>query len=202
MVLAFDEKDIMKKIFSFYLALYNYIDSAKYCTLPHGERSKIMFALMCIILFFTSYQSAAHQPKMALSTVSIDPDTHMVLLEHRYHLHDVEHAVEELFGSDTDIYTNLTDQNRFTQYVTKGIQLSMCEDELLALSMLRMGIEGAYFFVYQRARLVTKIVKLCMKNEVLRDIWPKQVNLVNFEHVGEVRSLHFNANDDWLMVTF
>ena len=39
-------------------------------------------------------------------------------------------------------------------------------------------------------------------NGALRELWPTQVNMVNIEGMGKVRTLHFSDNNDWLEVAF
>jgi hypothetical protein len=41
-----------------------------------------------------------------------------------------------------------------------------------------------------------------MQQGALRDVWSEQVNMVNFEGKGKVKTLHFDGDDDWLTVHF
>jgi len=36
----------------------------------------------------------------------------------------------------------------------------------------------------------------------LRDLWPTQINMVNIEGKGQVKTLYFSDNKDWLISTF
>jgi len=41
-----------------------------------------------------------------------------------------------------------------------------------------------------------------MQHGALRDVWADQVNMVNFEGKGKVKTLHFDGEDNWLTVHF
>ena len=158
-----------------------------------------LFAIACTLMSSTL---AAHQLKAAITTVLVNERTGNLELMHRFYLHDTEHAVEKLLGGHADILKNESDQLRFAQYVSERIALKTPKDKMLGLNLIGAEVDGKFFWVYQETKIPTPLVKLAMKHSALRDVWSEQVNMVNFEGLNKVHTLHFDGDDEWLEVTF
>lgn len=146
--------------------------------------------------------ATAHQIKAAMTTVLVDPSNEQIELMHRFYLHDTEHAVEELFGEDTDLFQNESDRNRFAKYVHNTVELKDETGQAIPLTLYSGNIDGQFFWVIQRAPMPATLSHLQMRHDALRDIWPTQVNMVNFKIQQTVQTLHFNGDDSWLWVKF
>ena len=57
-------------------------------------------------------------------------------------------------------------------------------------------------WVYQEIPLPEDLQGLGVVNNILRDIWPEQSNLVNIERDEEIQTLNFDGDTEWLSVTF
>ncbi|MBE0370245.1 DUF6702 family protein [Pseudoalteromonas aurantia] len=158
--------------------------------------------LLIMSLLFVSSSGVAHQLKSAKTTVHINRVNGHVEVLHRYYVHDVEHAAEVLFGTNTDIFTNMEAQKRFADYVSEHVHFKVAGGKRLSLVNLGTHIDGPFFIVYQETQSSGKHAIVSMQNRVLQDIWPEQINMVYFEEKNSIRSLHFDKGDDWLPIIF
>lgn len=161
---------------------------------------RLLLFISCLLV---STVVVAHQLKHAETTVLFNPRTSNIELMHRFYLHDTEHAVARLFGKSADILDNPADQQRFSSYVAKQVALKTLDDKPLALKTVGQQIDGKFLWVYQEtATPKTTLKGLKMSHGALQELWPAQVNMVNFEGKGKVKTLHFNKDNDWLTVIF
>ncbi|KPZ58244.1 hypothetical protein CWC16_01010 [Pseudoalteromonas sp. S3776] len=158
--------------------------------------------LLIIVCLLVAAPSLAHQLKSSVTTVLFNKRTHNIELMHRFYLHDTEHAVAHLFDGKADIISNKADQQRFVDYVESHVALQTLKGEPLTLSQVGAQIDGKFFWVYQEAPIPKGIKGIKMSNGALRDLWPSQVNMVNVEGRGKIKTLHFTQNDTWLEAKF
>jgi hypothetical protein len=158
--------------------------------------------LAASLLLLLSGQVAAHQLKAAMTTVLINERTGNLELMHRFYLHDTEHAVESLLGGHADLFKSAKDRENFAKYVNRKVALQLADKTPLKLSLVGQEIDGKFFWVYQETKIPAKFSALRMQQGALRDVWSEQVNMVNFEGKGKVKTLHFDGDDDWLTVHF
>ncbi|HET8816340.1 MAG TPA: DUF6702 family protein [Pseudidiomarina sp.] len=147
--------------------------------------------------------ATAHQLKTAVTTVLFNERTGNIEVMHRFNLHDAEHAVAMLFDSKrADIHDNAKTRAQFAGYVMERFQLATLTGERLALVPVGQQIDGANIWVYQEVAMPKSLAGLKLKHQALQDIWASQQNLVNIEGRGPLQSLTFQAEDDWLEVSF
>ncbi|NMM39615.1 DUF6702 family protein [Pseudoalteromonas arctica] len=159
--------------------------------------------IMLIILAFIAVMPAmAHQLKASVTTVLFNKRTSNIELMHRFYLHDTEHAVEHLFASGADIISNKEDQQRFVDYIESHVALQTLDGEPLVLKEVGAQVDGKFFWVYQEAPIPNDIKGIRMSHGALRDLWPAQVNMVNVEGQGKVKTLYFAQDDTWLEARF
>ncbi|KID57581.1 hypothetical protein JF50_10390 [Pseudoalteromonas luteoviolacea] len=145
---------------------------------------------------------SAHQQKAAETTVLFNKNSGHLEIMHRFYLHDTEHAVQSLFDKKADILNSKATQQQFADYVAKHFQLKALNDQSVELTNVGFEVEGKFFWVYQETTLPKEVQGLKMYNGSLRDLWPAQVNMVNVEGKGKVRTLYFSRNDKWLVTKF
>lgn len=155
-----------------------------------------------IIVFLAAPAVLAHQLKASVTTVLFNKRTNNIELMHRFYLHDTEHAVGHLFPGSADIISNKKDQQRFADYIESHIALQTLDGKPLPLQDVGAQVDGKFFWVYQEAPIPKEIKGIRMSHGALRDLWPAQVNMVNVEGKGKVKTLHFTKNDTWLEARF
>ncbi len=165
--------------------------------------------LLCLILLFTGalwgasvpLTAQAHQQKAAITTVLFNHRTANIEVAHRFYMHDAEHAVQTLLGAQADILSNEQDQARFADYALQRFSLRH-EGKILPLSLVGFEVEGKFFWVYQETPAPEHLGTLAVNHGVLQDIWSNQVNTVNFEGLGKIRTLTFTQPSELLKVEF
>lgn len=135
----------------------------------------------------------AHARRTAITTVLFNPRTQNLEVMHRFHLHDAEHAVQEIFGKGADILRSDATRLKFSTYVAERFSLRNGDTgELISLSFVGHDVEGKFIWVYQEAP-APKTRKLEITHSALRDLWHDQQNTVNVEGDFGVKSAVFGG---------
>lgn len=144
----------------------------------------------------------AHQKKEALTEILFNTRSGNLEVMHRYLIHDAEHAVRQLIDSDADLIASEQAREAFAQYAVERFALLGDDGAVLQLRYVGQEVDSAFFWVYQEMPLPESLDGLGVIDNALRDIWPQQNNLVNIQRDGQVQSLNFNGNTEWLSVQF
>lgn len=164
------------------------------------KSATLLFSLLLMLV--TSASALAHQQKAAETTVLFNKQSGKLEVMHRFYLHDTEHAVQSLFDKNADILDSKQTQQQFADYVAKQFLVRTLADQHLALTNVGYEVEGKFFWVYQETNVPDALDGVMLFNGTLRDLWPTQINMVNIEGKGQVRTLYFSDNKDWLVVEF
>lgn len=166
----------------------------------------LLFIITVILLMVTSFVSTniafAHQQKAAETTVLFNKRSGQLEVSHRFYMHDTEHAVQTLFDKHADIIDSAKTQQQFADYVAKQFLIRSLDNKTMPLSEVGFEVEGKFFWVYQETKISEQINGVKLFNGALRELWPTQINMVNIEGKGEVRTLYFSENKDWLIAEF
>jgi len=166
---------------------------------------KSLLGLVCLML--TSAVNA-HQLKAAITTVLFNDRTNNIEVMHRFYLHDAEHAVSHLFKKSpgrhnhADLISDKETQDTFSDYVEKQFKLETLTNKKLQLNSVGHQLDGQFFWVYQEIKVPDSVKGFRMSHGALRDLWPAQVNMVNVEGKGKVKTLTFSGEDIWLETKF
>jgi len=164
--------------------------------------SVVVFIFMMVTSLFTTNLVFAHQQKAAETTVLFNKRTGQLEVSHRFYIHDTEHAVQSLFDKNADIIDSSKTQQQFANYVAKQFLVHTLADATLPLTSVGYEVEGKFFWVYQETIIPKDLDGVKLFNGALRDLWPTQINMVNIEGKGEVRTLYFSDNKRWLISRF
>lgn len=145
--------------------------------------------------------ATAHQQKAAITKVLFNPRTGNIEVMHRFYLHDAEHAVRQIFGQNADIISSKEAQSLFADYVSE--RFAMTDDGVTPLPLTAVGfeIERQFFWVYQETPAKDGIEELTFRHDALRDLWPEQINTINVEGVGAVKTATFEGTIEVASVT-
>ena len=155
----------------------------------------LVFGALCSALYTPPTQ--AHKMKNAFTIVLFNDRTGYLEVMHRFVLHDAEEAAWRLFNSKADIISDDKTQAQFAAYVETRFQMKNQDGEVLPLELLGYQNDAGYFWVYQEIKMPNKLTKLSIRNDVLREIWSEQFNVVNIEGIQQTTSLHFSDSDTW-----
>ena len=160
----------------------------------------LVAVFLCTGLFST--WANAHQVKAAITTVLFNPRTQNIEVMHRFNLHDAEHAVKVLFDKHADIMEEEKTQQAFADYVSNHFALLNGEEKSLDLGLVGFELDGNHFWVYQETAQPPELDGLMIRHDALRDLWPTQVNTLNVEGNGPLKTLTFTDNVTLLEVEF
>lgn len=164
-----------------------------------------LFISTCLIaasVMLVAMPVSAHQQKAAETTVLFNKNSGQLEVMHRFYLHDTEHAVQDIFDKNADILDSKATQQQFADYVAKQFLLRTLDNKPLELTDVGYEVDGKFFWVYQDVALPDGLSGLKMFNGTLRELWPMQINMVNVEGKGAVKTLYFKDSNDWLEVRF
>lgn len=170
--------------------------------MPKGVQFLLPVILLVLANFVSTNLAFAHQQKAAETTVLFNKNSGHLEVMHRFYLHDTEHAVQTLLDKNADILNSAKTQQQFAHYVTQQFLARTLDDKQLSLSSVGHEVDGKFFWVYQESVVPDTLSGIKLFNGALRELWPTQINMVNIEGKGQVRTLYFSDNKDWLVTQF
>jgi hypothetical protein len=144
----------------------------------------------------------AHQQKMAITRVELNPRTNMLEVMHRFDLHDAEHAVGKIFGKGADIIGSEQTQTQFANYVAERFAMFTPNNKSMPLKLVGFEKEGKHFWVYQETPKPESLAGVQIVHNALRDIWFAQTNTVNVKINDMIETLTFTENTEVLNIEF
>lgn len=140
----------------------------------------------------------AHRAKAALTLVRFNRAKGLMEVEHTLHAHDAEMALNQIAKLPTPDLSQLEDRARLSLYVEARFALTPPGGPALALKLLGAELDGEEVRVYQEMAMTAPPDKLSVRNMILRDVFPVQINQVNFDLYGDparIRTLTFLGGD-------
>ena len=164
-------------------------------------RLRIASAIIAVIaLLGLASVCLAHRAPGCLTTIEWNELSGHTEIIHRLHTHDAELGV----GSALDIpglsVGDIEGRAHIALYVEENFQIRAGEIEL-ELELIGAELSGNYILVYQElpGHLPQNIL---IRDDILRDAFPVQLNQVNIKDGASVHSLVFSKKDDWLGYNF
>lgn len=157
--------------------------------------------VLFVLLFLAVFPVWAHQQKEAITRVLFNPRTGNIEVMHRFLLHDIEHAVKAMREGQVDILGSQADRDFFASYVQLHFSIADQDGQALPLSPVGNEIERRFLWVYSETPIPENTKSLTLRHDALRDIWPEQVNLVNVEYNGTVKSASFTGGSTELTIS-
>ena len=146
----------------------------------------------------------AHRMPGSISTLKRSASGDTIEIIHRLHMHDAELGVAAALGKRIISLETLVDRAQLALYVEERFLIAAYADSKignkLALELVGAETDGEFVLVYQEfaGELPAEIA---IRDDILRDAFPEQVNHVNVAIGGEVRSVTFSGDDEWLTLT-
>ena len=156
-------------------------------------RDVVAVMLSCMLFFCAPLQ--AHQMKTAVTKLLFNDRSGQLEIMHRFYLHDAEHAVKHLHGKGADIHQHEATRAAFAAYVAAHFKIKL-NGETLNLQLLGSELDGRHIWVYQEISLPkAELQTLSVHHDSLMSIWPSQINVVNLEGRGPVRTLKLSQQN-------
>lgn len=149
-------------------------------------------ALLCALLLAAPL--LAHQQKITITTVAVNPRTAMIEVVHQVPVHDAEHALTMQGVRLPDIVGSAKSREDFARYVTSRFLLEV-DGTPVPLSYVGSEISGGSLMVYQEAPAPKGDARVRVNSQVLTDVWARQENRVNLGSGTRVTTFIFSAGD-------
>jgi hypothetical protein len=143
---------------------------------------------------------SAHRMPLGMTTVTYNPNTDSVEIVHRLHRHDAEQAMQQVIAEPGVDLMEVSVQARLALYVEAHFKIARVADgkpgKALALELVGGELDGDYVLVYQELPGQLPL-EIAVRDDILRDLFPEQVNRVNVTTDAGTKSLVFKQDDSW-----
>jgi hypothetical protein len=163
---------------------------------------RLMLKLALVLMLSTN--ALAHQQQETYTNMSFNSRTAMLEVQHRFYLHDAEHAAKRLLDKNSDLISDPVSREAFAYYAIAKFAVQDADKQPLVLSYVGTELDGKYLWVYQETPITNKMQDLWIKMSSLQEIWPQQINHINLEKDKKVTSVRLNASaaNQWHKLSF
>lgn len=147
-------------------------------------------ALFAAALFALSAAAGAHRFHMGITEVAFNARTGSTEIVHTYMAHDVDALLMNMYGRQFDL-SDPEDQAVLRKYVEGRFWLQGQDKVRLPVRWVGMTADSQSVVIYQELENAPLSKTDAIHQAVLIDFLPEQVNTVNLNNAGAVRSLTF-----------
>ncbi len=166
-----------------------------------SRSSRTRTSVLCAAALLLAPLAQADRQPLGLTTIKRSPTSGAVEIIHRLHNLDAELGLNVVLGERVVSLDTLEGRARFALYVESRFTVATTDGGAvgapLALELIGAELDGQYILVYQEFTGDFP-GSVAIRNDVLRDVFPEQVNQVNIAVDGDVRTLTFRDDDGWL----
>lgn len=172
----------------------------RYRSVRRTERRFAGRALALLVGVVVAGLGEAHRAPGSLTTIEWNPRSGKTEIVHRLHSHDAELGVGTIVGEPRLSTLSIEGRAYIALYVEERFAIRQ-NGKPLALDLLGAELAADDLLVYQEfaGRLDGQIE---VRDDILRDVFPAQINQVNIEDGDVVRTLAFSDDDDWRSFSF
>jgi hypothetical protein len=151
---------------------------------------------LCII--FVSLSIEAHRAPGVLTTIEWNKNIQRTEIIHRIHNHDAELGVAQIENLPLLSVNDAEGRARISLYVERNFTL-LQNGKTQNIELIGAELVDDYIFIYQE--LAYELGKdISIRNTILREIYPKQINQVNLFVERNIKTLQFGENDTILHI--
>lgn len=149
------------------------------------------FKMLCLALLLSmSTAASAHRFHFGMTDISYNARTESTEIVHTYTAHDVDALLLNLYGRQFDL-SDPDDQAVLRTYVERHFWLAGQDGKKLPVQWVGMTVDAQSVVIYQELTKTPLSAAATIGQGVLVDFLPEQVNTVNLNEGGAVRSLTF-----------
>jgi hypothetical protein len=134
--------------------------------------------------------ASAHTFHAGITDISFNERTGSTEVVHTYMAHDVEALLTNMYQRDFDL-TQPDDQAVLRKYVEKQFWLASGDKARLPLRWIGMTIDTQNVVIYQEVEKTPLAKTAAVHDAVMVDFLPDQVNTVNLNEPGNIRTFTF-----------
>lgn len=141
-------------------------------------KSPILVTIALMVLIGLSHNAIAHKYFFAISEMTLNNESESIEVIHQLTAHDIENAIadikQEHFSPEHKNY-----ELYLKSYVEKHFFVEY-QKQVLPLNWVGIELNKGKIFVYQEIKNQSFLKGLVVKNHLLVDTYPKQINTVNY----------------------
>jgi hypothetical protein len=145
-----------------------------------------------IVLCGLAANAAAHRYFFSITNMSVNSNTQSLEIIHQLTAHDIDNVIAQEkqihFSSGHPQYEEFV-----KEYIENHFQL-VEKDVAITLNWVGLELGRGQLFIYQEIDFKKFISNLVVKNSILVDTYPKQVNTVNYRDIHIKGSLTFTRS--------
>ena len=150
------------------------------------------FQGICLaLLLCLSTAAGAHRFHFGMTDISYNERSGSTEIVHTYTAHDIEALLLNLYGRQFDL-SEPDDQAVLRQYIERQFWLGARDATRLPAKWIGMTVDANSVVIYQEIEHTPLTRATTIRQGVLIDFLPEQVNTVNLNTGGAVRSLTFS----------
>lgn len=150
-------------------------------------------AAVAAALLLCSVAASAHRFHAGITDISFNARSGNTEVVHTYMAHDVEALLANLYGRQFDL-TDADDQELLRKYVEGRFGILGQDQARLPLRWVGMTADAERVTVFQEIEQTPLWKATAIRDKVLVDFIPEQVNTVNLNEGNAVRTLTFDRN--------
>jgi hypothetical protein len=139
----------------------------------------------------------AHRSPGTTTTVHWNARADSLEIVHRLHVHDAVRGVERITGAGPLRITEIEDRARVALTVEAQFEIEL-DGEPVPIRTLGAQLTGDYVLVLQESDRRLQPGRIRVRNEILREAFPGQINEVFLRDGEAVETLRFTPGDRWL----
>lgn len=156
--------------------------------------------LVAVALFGLACTASAHREPGSLTTIEFNAETGRTEIVHRLHSHDAELGIGTILDRPGISTLDVEGRAYIALYVEERFHIAVSDGQL-ELELIGAELEGHHILVYQEyAGPLPASIRV--RNDILRDAYPAQINQVNVQDGDSTYSLMFADGDEWLDYEF
>ena len=170
--------------------------------LSNPRMNRLMLPMKCLSLAITLLAVAfvpaamAHRQPTALTIIEFNPNTQITEVTHQLHAHEAAEILQRTAEHRSLPLESTEARARIALYAeSKFAIINADSGEMLKLKLLGAQLDGESLFVFQEYEQKLEM-PLKVRNAILQDRYPDQVNTVNFKtETGMVHTITFSKGD-------
>ncbi|MDQ7048302.1 MAG: hypothetical protein Q9M92_01680 [Enterobacterales bacterium] len=154
--------------------------------------ARFIFVLSSLIIVMISHLVHAHSYFEGVADIVINPHKNRLEIMQRYTTHDLEISLSRKYNKRLS-----ADQDIFTEYLKQYISESFyLVNQGVRIELEWVGSENGISetTIYQMNRNISALTGVTVHNQVLSDLFPKQLNRVNYQDSEKSGTLIFTAS--------
>jgi hypothetical protein len=139
-----------------------------------------------------AFAAQAHNFHAGITDISFNPRSGSTEIVHTYMAHDVEALLTNMYQRQFDL-SQPDDQAVLRKYLEQQFWLQGTDKQKLPLRWVGVTVDAQSVVVFQEAEHAPLSKTALVHDEVMTDFMPDQVNTVNVNDNGSIRTLGFDS---------